>query len=89
MRVSRHSAIAYMRHERLPDSRLALYTLNTVVSDRPEPAELLRVAAAWATGHAAPRILLSDAQTEVFRRGGTVTSQTEVRGLMGAYLAVD
>ena len=82
-------AIAYMRHERLPDSRLALYTLNTVVSDRPEPAESLRVAAAWATGHAAPRILLSDAQTEVFRRGGTVTSQTEVRGLMGAYLAAD
>ena len=82
-------AIAYMRHERLVDSRLALYTLNTMVSDRPEPSESLRVAGAWAIGHLAPRILLSDAQTETFRRGGTVTGQAEVRGMMGAHLAAD
>ncbi len=82
-------AIAYMRHERLEESRLALYTLNTMVSDRPEPSEALRVATAWAIGHAAPHLLLSDAQVESFRRGGVVTSESEVRGMMGAYLAAD
>ncbi len=82
-------AIGYMRHERLEGSRLALYTLNTMVSDRPEPSEALRVAAAWGIGHAAPRILLSDAQAELFRRGGAVTNEAEVRGMMGAYLVVD
>ena len=40
---------------------LALYTLNTMVSDRPEPSESLRVASAWTVGHTDPRILLSDA----------------------------
>ena len=82
-------AIGYMRHERLEGSRLALYTLNTMVSDRPEPSEALRVAAAWGIGHAAPRILLSDAQAELFRRGGAVTNEAEVRGMMGAYLVAD
>jgi hypothetical protein len=82
-------AIGYMRHERLPGSPLALYTLNTRVSDRPEPSESLRVASAWTIGHADPRILLSDAQVETFRRGGEVREQSEVRGEMGAYLAVD
>jgi hypothetical protein len=82
-------AIGYMRHERLPDSPLALYTLNTMVSDRPEPSESLRVACAWTLGHADPRILLSDPQVEAFRRGDEVREQPEVRGEMGAYLAVD
>ena len=82
-------AIAYMRHERPAGARLALYTLNTMVSDRPEPSESLRVATAWSVGHAGPQTLLSDAQTERFRRGGSVESQTEVRGMMGAYLVAD
>ncbi len=82
-------ATAYMRHERLDGSPLALYTLNTVVSDRPEPSEALRVASAWSIGHKDPRILLSADQVEAFRRGDALASQSEVRGAMGAYLAVD
>ena len=82
-------AIAYMRHERLQGSPLALYTLNTMVSDRPQPAESLRVATAWAVGHDAPHILLSDAQADHFRRGGAVTGEPESRATMGAYLAAD
>jgi len=82
-------AIAYMRHERLAGSRLALYTLNTVVSDRPEPSESLRAAGAWSIGHANPRILLSDADVDAFRRCGSIASPAEVRGVMGAHLAVD
>jgi hypothetical protein len=82
-------AIGYMRHELLEGSPLALYTLNTMVSDRPEPTESLRVATAWAIGHRDPVILLGDAQVDAFRRGGAVEGGSEVRGEMGAYLAVD
>ncbi|MEX1295747.1 MAG: hypothetical protein AB1Z67_06210 [Candidatus Limnocylindrales bacterium] len=80
-------AVAYMRHERLPASRLALYTLNTRVSDRPEPSESLRAAVAWAVGHPAPRVQLGAAGAEAFRRGAELDDQAEVRGVAGAYLA--
>ena len=81
-------AVAYMRHERVPDTDLALFTLNAAISDRPEPSESLRTAAAWSTGHPTPTILLSDRQVEAFRRGRPVTAEAEVRGEAGAYLAV-
>ncbi len=55
-------AAAYMRHERIAGTPLAVFTLNAAISDRPEPSESLRVAAAWSVGHADPVILLSDRQ---------------------------
>ena len=82
-------ATAYMRHERLAGTRLALYTLNTMVSDRPQPSEALRVASAWGVGHADPRVVLDAGLVDAFRRGGAVTDQAEVRGTMGAYLVAD
>ena len=44
-----------MRHERVPDVPLAIYTLNTAISDRPEPSESLRVAGAWSVGPSGTR----------------------------------
>ena len=61
-------AAAYMRHERVPGTPLGIFTLNAAISDRPEPSESLRVAAAWSVGHADPVILLSDRQVDAFRR---------------------
>jgi hypothetical protein len=88
---SRYSylAAAYMRHERVPEVPLGIYSLNAVITDRPEPSESLRVAAAWSAGHPDPVILLSDRQVESFRSGGDVTPEHEVRGEFGAYLAAD
>ncbi len=82
-------AAAYLRHERLPGVPLGIYTLNAVITDRPEPSESLRVAAAWSVGHQNPVILLSDRQVESFRRGADVQAESEVRGEFGAYLAAD
>ena len=82
-------AVAYMRHELLPDVPLGIYTLNTAISDRPEPSESLRAAGAWSVGHPNPTILVGDGQVGAFRRGADVQGRTEVRGGMGAYLAVD
>ncbi len=79
-------AAAYMRHEALPDSPLALYTLNAGISDRAEACESLRAACAWSLGHQQPVVLLSDRQVETFRRGAPVQPESEIRGEMGAYL---
>jgi hypothetical protein len=79
-------AAAYMRHESLPESELALYALNAGISDRAEACESLRAACAWSLGHTRPVILLSDRQVEAFRRGSSVHPESEVRGEIGAYL---
>jgi hypothetical protein len=82
-------AAAYMRHERVPGTSMAIFTLNAAISDRPEPSESLRAAAAWSVGHVDPVILLSDRQADAFRRGAPVQAETEVRGELGAYLVAD
>jgi hypothetical protein len=82
-------AAAYMRHERVPGTPLAIFTLNAAISDRPEPSESLRAAAAWSIGHADPVILLSARQADAFRTGHPVRAETEIRGELGAYLVAD
>jgi hypothetical protein len=80
-------AAAYMRHE--GHDGLGIYTLNSGITDRAEPCESLRVAAAWSLGHHHPVVLLSDRQIEAFRRGQTVLPEAEVRGVVGAHLVSD
>ncbi len=82
-------AAAYMRHELVPGTPLGIFTLNAAISDRPEPSESLRAAAAWTVGHADPVILLSDRQADAFRSGAPVRPEAEVRGELGAYLVAD
>jgi hypothetical protein len=77
-------AAAYMRHE--SQRGLGIFTLNSAISDRAEPSESLRAAAAWSLGHAQPVVLLCERQVENFRRGLRVKTETEVRGEFGAYL---
>jgi hypothetical protein len=80
-------AAAYMRHEN--QRGLGIFTLNSGITDRAEPCESLRVAAAWSLGHASPTVLLSERQVENFRRGQRVKNETEVRGEIGAYFICD
>ncbi len=82
-------AAAYMHHERLPNSPLAVYSLNAAITDRPEPSESLRVAGAWSVGHRQPTILLSDRQLSSFCRGEDVRPELDTRGEIGAYLVAD
>ena len=82
-------AQAYMRHELQTDGNLAIYTLNSGISDRPQPNESLRAACAWSLGHRDPAVLLSTRQVEAFRRGEVVVPECEVRGEFGAYLVAD
>jgi hypothetical protein len=82
-------AAAYMRHERIAGTPLAIYALNAPISDRPEPSESLRAACAWSIGHADPVVLLSERQVAAFRRGDPVEPEAEIRGEIGAYLVAD
>ncbi len=77
-------AAAYMRHE--CNDGLGIFTLNSGITDRAEPCESLRVAAAWSLGHRNPVVLLSERQIEAFRSGRFVTPEQEVRGAFGAHL---
>lgn len=80
---------AYMRHECMANPVLGIYTMNSGITDRAEPHELLRATCAWSLGHANPVVLLSDRQVENFRRGAEVEKESEVRGNFGAYLVSD
>jgi hypothetical protein len=80
-------AQAYMRHERVPGTQAALYTLNAAITDRAEPREVLRCAAAWLVGAQARSLQLSTRQLDAFRRGDALHDEVEVRGETGALLA--
>jgi hypothetical protein len=76
-------AAAYMRHEN--QCGLGIFTLNSGITDRAEPCESLRAAAAWSLGHPASTVLLCARQVEQFRRGQPVKNESEVRGEFGAH----
>jgi hypothetical protein len=77
-------ALAYMRHELAGD--LAIYSLNSGITDRAEPSESLRYAAGWTLGGTTSASLLSDRQVEAFRRGDRVVREAEIRGAAGSHL---
>ncbi len=74
---------AYKRSE-LVDPRLAVYSLESPVSDRPEPEEVLRATVAWSSGLDGPVSLDPRAITR-FEAGDDLVA-TLVTGLPGAYL---
>jgi hypothetical protein len=82
-------AAAYMRHERPAGSVLGIYTLNSLITDRAEPAESLQANCAWSVGHANPTILLSSRQIRAFCRNEPLQAEDEARGEFGAYLVAD
>ena len=81
-------ANAYKRSELVdPITRLAVYSLESPVSDRPEPEEVLRATVAWSTGLDGP-VSLDPAAVARFEDGEFLASPL-VTGVPGAYLAHD
>ena len=76
---------AYKWTELDPGSGLAMYTLYSGISDRPEPFESLRANVAYCLGLDAPTVLLSTPQLDEFRRGGRLAREDRKRGIRGAY----
>nr|QCO92792.1 beta-1,3-oligoglucan phosphorylase [uncultured bacterium]QCO92814.1 beta-1,3-oligoglucan phosphorylase [uncultured bacterium]QCO92866.1 beta-1,3-oligoglucan phosphorylase [uncultured bacterium]QCO92903.1 beta-1,3-oligoglucan phosphorylase [uncultured bacterium]QCO92933.1 beta-1,3-oligoglucan phosphorylase [uncultured bacterium] len=76
---------AYKRNELNPTTGLGIYTLNSSLTDLAEPSESLLASVVWQVGLDATAYLLSSRQLDVFRAGHALQTETEVRGVRGAY----
>ncbi len=78
---------AYKRNELEPRTGVGIFALSATLSDRAEPSESLQATVAWQVGLENPVHLLSTAQLERFRRGLSLTPESDLCGRPGAYLA--
>ena len=78
---------AYKRSEVAdPDTLLAVYSLESLMSDRAEPAESLRATVVWSFGLDGAAVLLDGNAADTFREGAVVTPIPLTTGRPGAYL---
>jgi hypothetical protein len=77
---------AYRRSEVDETSGVAVFTLEALVSDRPQPAESLRATLVWSTGLDGATVTLSDREVAGFRSGRRLDPERLVLGRKGAYL---
>ena len=76
---------AYKRSEVDPETGLAIFALNSTLTDLAEPSESLLATTAMQLGLDHPGYLLSSVQLDHFRAGKDVTIETEARGRRCAY----
>ncbi len=77
----------YKKTELVPDTSLALYRMEAILVDRPEPSESLRANTVWSYGLEDAHYLLSSAQLDAIRMGLKAKPETESKGVRGAYFA--
>lgn len=76
---------AYKRSELDAETGLAIFTLNSTLTDLAEPSESLLATTVAQVGLKDPGYLLSSIQLDRFRAGKEIITETEVRGRRGAY----
>jgi hypothetical protein len=76
---------AYKRSELNPETGLAIFTLNSTLTDLAEPSESLLATSVVQVGLDQVDYLLSSDQLDHFRTGMEVRTETEVRGQRCAY----
>jgi hypothetical protein len=77
---------AYKKCELIEDAKMGLYMLSSIPVDRAEPSESLKATAVWTLGLGQDvKILLSDNQTDNFKKGHGVETETEIKAIRGAY----
>ncbi|MGB4594993.1 MAG: hypothetical protein WBI14_03720 [Anaerolineaceae bacterium] len=76
---------AYKRSELDPETGLGIFALNSTLTDLAEPSESLLAATVFQVGLEGEHYLLSSLQLERFRKGESITQESEVRGHRGAY----
>lgn len=75
----------YKRSELDQEMNLGLFALNSRLTDLAEPSESLAANVVYQVGLEARNFLLSSKQLSKFRSGGSIETETEVRGERGAY----
>ena len=78
---------AYKRAELDPETGLAVFALNSTLTDLAEPSESLLGTTVFQLGLDRAEYLLSSQQLDQFRSGQGVNTETEVRGRRNAYFA--
>ncbi|MBO4369835.1 MAG: hypothetical protein J5808_00550 [Paludibacteraceae bacterium] len=78
---------AYKKTELVKESNLVLLRMESIMVDRAEPSESLRVNTVWNTGFDKVDYLLSSTQLDAFRFGGEITPESEAKGVRGAMMA--
>ena len=79
-------ADAYKYCEADPKTTLAVYSLSSMITDRPEPGELLRATLVWSVGLVHPSVSLNPLDRLAFRRGVRAVPELSIKGQKGAYL---
>jgi hypothetical protein len=76
---------AYKRSELESETGLGIFALSSTLTDLAEPSEALRASTVWQVGLEVDTYLLSSLQLDRFRRGGTISPESDIRGRRGAY----
>lgn len=78
---------AYKRNELIKEYGLGIFALSAIIVDRAEPSEALKANIAWSVcpHNDNTQYLLSSKQLELFRNGGTIETEFDVKGECGAY----
>ena len=77
---------AYRLNEQISETSLAVFSLYSGITDKPEPVEVLKANTVFQIGLENPTILLCSRQLNAFRAGKAVHPETQIRGIRGAYL---
>ena len=80
---------AYKKNELDESSKLALYTMSSILVDRAEPSEALSATTVWSSGLPNACILLSSLQLQKFREGKPISKEVDIFGRRGAYFVND
>jgi hypothetical protein len=79
-------ADAYKHCEVDAETGLGIFSLSSMILDRPEPGETLFATTLWCTGLPDPTAVLDPAQLTAFRRQKKVRHAPVLKGRKGAYL---
>ena len=77
----------YKKTELIEESGLALFRMESVLVDRAEPSESLRVNTVWNYGLENAGYLLSSFQLNAIRSGEVIIPEVESKGVRGAFFA--
>ncbi|MDW3645431.1 MAG: hypothetical protein R8P61_00035 [Bacteroidia bacterium] len=76
---------AYKKNELDAGSGMGIYSLSSILVDKPEPSESLKATSVWSMGLTDSQHLLSSVQLDDFRKGRTLREEKDVRAERGAY----
>ncbi|MEM8890075.1 MAG: hypothetical protein AAGD28_19020 [Bacteroidota bacterium] len=76
---------AYKKNELDVESGMGIFSLSSILVDKPEPSESLKATSVWSAGLKHAKHLLSSVQLDDFRKGRDIKEEVDVRAERGAY----